>query len=227
MKVTPRHNKFLDKMIDSEIFVIATVRGKDDYVLEEVNGKQIPRKVALGYDQRKDTEYLFTCAFNIDQETHIANAVKDNTHIFENKNEVLSKKDGVKIFEWASGGDLDQKIKDVQDSIEEGKRRQAENEKQEAEEINKGRGKSKPKAEDSVIESKEINEVENALQELESVASPSELLELIRAEFSRLQKGKMKQSEILDIMDDAGCRMPKKDTDPELLQTVLSVLRNK
>ena len=214
-------------MIDSEIFVIATVRGKDDYVLEEVNGKQIPRKVALGYDQRKDTEYLFTCAFNIDQETHIANAVKDNTHIFENKNEVLSKKDGTKIFEWASGGDLDQKIKAVQDSIEEGKRRQAENEKEEAEEINKGRSKSKPKAEETQVEPEQTQEVQDALQELESVASPSELLDLIRAEFVRLKEKGMKQNDILDVMDDVGCRAPKKDTDPELLQTVLSTLRSK
>lgn len=214
-------------MIDSEIFVIATVRGKDDYVLEEVNGKQIPRKVALGYDQRKDTEYLFTCAFNIDQETHIANAVKDNTHIFENKNEVLSKKDGTKIFEWASGGDLDQKIKAVQDSIEEGKRRQAENEKEEAEEINKGRSKSKPKAEETQVEPEQTQEVQDALQELESVASPSELLDLIRAEFVRLKEKGMKQNDILDVMDDVGCRTPKKDTDPELLQTVLSTLRSK
>lgn len=214
-------------MIDSEIFVIATVRGKDDYVLEEVNGKQIPRKVALGYDQRKDTEYLFTCAFNIDQETHIANAVKDNTHIFENKNEVLSKKDGTKIFEWASGGDLDQKIKAVQNSIEEGKRRQAENEKEEAEEINKGRSKSKPKAEETQVEPEQTQEVQDALQELESVASPSELLDLIRAEFVRLKEKGMKQNDILDVMDDVGCRTPKKDTDPELLQTVLSTLRSK
>lgn len=97
--------------------------------------------------------------------------------------------------------------------------------------------KSKPKKEevkmeelktkDPVVESEEVNEVENALQELESSASPSELLDLIRKEFARLQKDGMKQSDILDMMDDAGCRMPKKDTDPELLQTVLSLLRNK
>ena len=87
--------------------------------------------------------------------------------------------------------------------------------------------KEEPKAEENQVKPEQVQEVQDALQELESAASPSELLDLIRAEFSRLQKGEMKQSEILDIMDDAGCRMPKKDTDPDLLQTVLSVLRSK
>jgi hypothetical protein len=227
-KVTPRHNKFLDKMIDSEIFVIATVRGKDDYVLEEVNGKQVPRKVALGYDQRKDTEYLFTAAFNIDQETHIATAVKDNTHIFEDKNDILTKKDGESIFEWSSGGDLDEKIKVLNDSIEEGKRKQAENEEKEAQELSKNRQfKSKAeKPKDAKPTKQSTNVVEEAIQEISSddSASGKDLVAEIKKEFKRLMKDK-KQKEILELMKEAGTDKPKEDTDPEVLKAVLDKLK--
>ena len=73
----------------------------------------------------------------------------------------------------------------------------------------------------------ETQSVEEALQSLEVDASPAEILELIRGEFGRLQKSGMKQNEILNMMEAVGCRMPKKDTDPAMLQTLLSALRSK
>ena len=88
-KLTPRHNKFTEKMIQSPINIIATVRGKDAYVLEQdKNGKQVPKKVGLGYTQRDGLEYEYTVTFNIDQTNHVATAQKDNTHLFENKYEM-------------------------------------------------------------------------------------------------------------------------------------------
>ena len=38
-KITPRHDAFLEKVLQAPIHIIATVRGKDEYVLEEKNGK--------------------------------------------------------------------------------------------------------------------------------------------------------------------------------------------
>ena len=93
-KLTPRHNKFTEKMIQSPINIIATVRGKDAYVLEQdKNGKQVPKKVGLGYTQRDGLEYEYTVTFNIDQTNHVATAQKDNTHLFENKYEMLTEKE--------------------------------------------------------------------------------------------------------------------------------------
>lgn len=104
-KITPRHDAFMEKVLQSPLHIIATVRGKDEYVLEEKNGKQVPKKIGLGYKQRDNTEYNYTVTFNIDQQTHVADATKDNTHLFEGRYEQLSEKDGVALYEWANSGE--------------------------------------------------------------------------------------------------------------------------
>lgn len=134
-KVTPRHEAFLDKIIESPIHIFATVRGDDKYVLEEVNGKQTPRKVPVGYDQRKNTEYLFTVSFMLEQDSHIASAVKDNTHIFENRNDVLTEKHGELLCQWANSGDITAKKKELDKEKEEGKLKIKQQEEEEAKEI--------------------------------------------------------------------------------------------
>lgn len=134
-QITPRHENFLDKIIDSPIHIIATVRGKDKYVLEEVNGKQMPRKIPLGYEQRDNTEYLFTASFMLEQDSHIASAVKDNTHLFEMKNDVLTENHGKELCIWASDGDIDAKYKEIEAEKEKGKQKIKESEEKEVKEI--------------------------------------------------------------------------------------------
>ena len=104
-KITPMHNQFMEKVLQCPMHVIATVRGKDEYVLEEKNGKQPPKKVGLGYKQRDGVEYEYTVTFNIDQDTHVSSVSKDNTHIFEGRFEVLTEKDGEALYEWANSGE--------------------------------------------------------------------------------------------------------------------------
>lgn len=104
-KITPRHDAFMEKILQSPIHIIATVRGKDEYVLEEKNGKQTPKKVGLGYKQRDAIEYNYTCTFNIAQDTHVADATKDNTHLFEGRYEPLKEADGEALYEWANAGE--------------------------------------------------------------------------------------------------------------------------
>ena len=104
-KLKPRHNKFMDKVLNSPIHVIATARGKDDWVLEDKNGKQVPKKVGMGQQQDKDISYEYTVSLMIAQDTHIASADKDNTHLFDGKFEVLTEKDGVRLYEWANKGE--------------------------------------------------------------------------------------------------------------------------
>ena len=104
-KVTPRHDALKEKILQAPIHIIATVRGKDEYVLEEKNGKQTPKKVGHGFKQRDGVEYNYTATFNTAQDTHIAEATKDNTHIFEGRYEVLTEKDGEALYDWANTGE--------------------------------------------------------------------------------------------------------------------------
>ena len=75
-KVTPRHNAFIDKILQSPCHVVATMRAKQDYVLNEVNGKQVPQKVGLKAVTRDGVDYEFTLVFDIDIK-HNAEASKD------------------------------------------------------------------------------------------------------------------------------------------------------
>lgn len=131
-KITPRHEKFMDKVIDSPIHIFATVRGKDKYVLEDQNGKQIPRKVGVGYQQRDDLEYLFTTSFTIEQDTHNFSTVKDNTHLFEGRHEILTEKDGELLYKWSIGGDVKSKKAEIDKAKEEAKAKIALNAEEEA-----------------------------------------------------------------------------------------------
>lgn len=121
-KVTPRHDAFTEKMLQSPIHIIATVRGKDEYVIEEKDGKKVPKKVGLGYKQRDNMEYNYTATFNLAQDTHVAEVMKDNTHLFEGRYDVLTEKDGEDIFAWANSGEAPQKkytLKQTMQSIDE------------------------------------------------------------------------------------------------------------
>lgn len=105
-RLKPRHHKFMDKVLTSPIHIIATARGRDDWVLEEKNGKQIPKKIGMGQQQDKDISYEYTVSLMIEQDSHIASADKDNTHLFDGRFEVLTEKDGVNLYNWANRGEV-------------------------------------------------------------------------------------------------------------------------
>lgn len=101
-KVTPRHNAFLQTILQSDIHVIGTMRSKTDYVLSEKNGKQVPEKVGLKAVQREDSEYEFTIVFELDQR-HQANVGKDRTGLFKNRPELmLNAEVGLEISRWCN-----------------------------------------------------------------------------------------------------------------------------
>lgn len=106
-KVTPRHNKFIEAIADSPIHMIVTMRGKDQYEMtSDERGKKSVQKLGVGAKQRDGFEYEFTCTFLIDQKTSMAEAQKDNTHIFEHETAtLLSESYGEKIMQWANSGE--------------------------------------------------------------------------------------------------------------------------
>ena len=99
-KVTPRHNDFVQKILQSNCHVICTVRTKQDYVLTEKNGKMVPEKVGLKSVQRDGLDYELTLMFDLNMKNH-ATASKDRTGLFFGKPEQkLSVETGKLIRDW-------------------------------------------------------------------------------------------------------------------------------
>ena len=101
-KVTPRQKSFTDKILQTPMHVIATMRTKQDYVLNQKNGKFIPEKVGLKAIQRDGVDYEFTIVFDVDIK-HFAVSSKDRTGLFMDKPDfMISEATGEKILEWCT-----------------------------------------------------------------------------------------------------------------------------
>jgi hypothetical protein len=101
-KITPRQKAFVDKILQCNAHVICTMRVKQDYVLSEKNGKQVPEKVGLKAIQRDEISYEFTIVFDIDSK-HFATASKDRTLLFEGQPQfIINTHTGKKIQEWCN-----------------------------------------------------------------------------------------------------------------------------
>ena len=99
-KITPRQNTFVNKILQSNSHIIATMRVKQDYVLNQKNGKFVPEKVGLKAIQRNDLDYEFTIVLDVDI-CHQAKASKDRTGLFIDKPEfVVNASTGKKILMW-------------------------------------------------------------------------------------------------------------------------------
>lgn len=103
-KVTPRHNDFVQALLQSPCHVISTIRAKQDYVLVDKNGKQVPEKVGLKGITRDGMDYEFTVLLEMNCSNY-ATASKDRTGLFNNKPEFIPTVDtGKDILQWCSIG---------------------------------------------------------------------------------------------------------------------------
>ena len=103
-KIKPLEKLFIDKILQSNAHVIATMRTKQDYVLNQKDGKYIPEKVGLKSVQRDGLDYEFTLVFDLDIK-HFAVSSKDRTGLFMGKPEfTISENTGKEILEWCNSG---------------------------------------------------------------------------------------------------------------------------
>lgn len=105
-KVTPRHNKFIDAILQSPVHLISTARSKQDYVLTEKNGKQVPEKVGMKSITREGFDYEVTIAFEINI-NHNATVTKNRTNLFRDGYPfVISPETGKSILDWCTSGSI-------------------------------------------------------------------------------------------------------------------------
>jgi hypothetical protein len=104
--VTPRHQGFINKILQSTCHIITTTRRKIDYSLDVgSNGKTQVVKHGTKEITRDGFEYELTINFELINENHLAKASKDRTGLFMNKPEFLiTSNTGKMILEWCNSG---------------------------------------------------------------------------------------------------------------------------
>ncbi len=101
-KITPRLNTLVNKILQSDAHFIATMRTKQDYVLNQKNGKYVPEKIGLKSIMRDGIDFEFTLVFDIDSKNY-ASCSKDRTNLFSGKPEFkINASTGKKILEWCN-----------------------------------------------------------------------------------------------------------------------------
>jgi len=103
--VTPKHDQFMNRILQSPLHIICTVRKKTETILETVerNGRtiQVPKRVGLKDIQRDDSEYRWIVQFDLEQEGNLATVIKDNTKLFQGKPAFLiNVETGKKLRDW-------------------------------------------------------------------------------------------------------------------------------
>jgi hypothetical protein len=105
-KLSPVQNALVEKMLQSPAHVIVSVRSKQDYVLVDRNGKQVPQKVGLKAIQREGLEYELTLHFELDIKQNAA-CSKDRTGLFNGKTDFkLTTAIGKSLADWCNQGEV-------------------------------------------------------------------------------------------------------------------------
>lgn len=101
-QTTPRHDAFVQKVLQCSAHVITCTRSKMETVMTD--DKKV-KKLGMKDIQREGWEYELTVSLSIDRDTHTAIASKDRTEIFEGKDPfVITEKTGEMIKQWCDQG---------------------------------------------------------------------------------------------------------------------------
>ncbi|MDB5207536.1 MAG: family ATPase [Flavisolibacter sp.] len=104
-KVTPRHQAFLDAILQSSSHIITTVRRKQDYEMIKDGNRIKIEKGGLREITREGFEYELTINLEMDTK-HNASASKDRTNLFMGKPSfVPTEKTGEVIAQWCEQGE--------------------------------------------------------------------------------------------------------------------------
>ena len=113
-KVTPRHQSFIDAIVQSKCHIITTTRRKVDYSLDQdSNGKTKVMKLGMKEITREGFEYELTVNFELLNDKHLVSASKDRTGLFMGKPEfIINSNTGKKLINWCNQGISIDKIKE-------------------------------------------------------------------------------------------------------------------
>jgi len=103
--ITPQHNKLVEAMLQSGCHVIATMRTKTEWVMQEnERGKMVPLKVGMAPIQRKGMEYEFDIIADMDYEHTMIISGSRCTAVADNVVEKPSAEWFEKVRIWLDAG---------------------------------------------------------------------------------------------------------------------------
>lgn len=114
------HRRLVDKIQQSPIHIIVTIRTKQEYAVIPgggKNGKNAIEKLGMKPVQSNDLDYEFLIAFHINEDNESV-AKKDNTGLFKGEEFQIESEHGDKLREWLIEG------KEVKSVAEEAKEKQ-------------------------------------------------------------------------------------------------------
>jgi hypothetical protein len=101
-EITPRHDAFVQELLQAPAHIITCTRSKMETVMNDA--KKVV-KVGMKDIQRDGWEYELTVSLNIERESHKAIASKDRTELFEGLDPfIITEETGIKIKEWCDRG---------------------------------------------------------------------------------------------------------------------------
>ena len=105
-RISPRHQAFIDKILNSPCHIITTVRRKVDYSLDtDMGGKNKVVKHGTKEITREGFEYELTANFELINDKHLAKASKDRTGLFMDRPEfIINSATGRKLIQWCNQG---------------------------------------------------------------------------------------------------------------------------
>lgn len=107
--ITKKHEQFIAALLHADIHIICTMRSKQDYILQDVNGKSVPKKVGMAPVQRDGMEYEFTTVFDIAM-NHEAEVSKDRSGLWEDKFFIITEETGKTFMKWLGQAKVNYKV---------------------------------------------------------------------------------------------------------------------
>lgn len=108
--INPAQDEFVDSMLRSPCHIVATMRSKTAWVLEDRENRQgrmvkTPRRIGMAPIQRPGIEFEFTTLLDLDTETHQARVLKNRCPVFEQwVPKVITREHGRQLADWLLDG---------------------------------------------------------------------------------------------------------------------------
>ena len=108
-ELTPRHNKFIETILQSDAHIITTLRSRAEYQAEQnEKGKLYLKKIGSSPQQRDGLDFEMTAMLSLN-ENHYAQSDSDKTHLFDGLSQVIDENTAKKLIDWLNTGEAEEK----------------------------------------------------------------------------------------------------------------------